>query len=372
MYGGAKNRLPDPGKVARAVKAALASYGYPSGEGATRAEPIKAVTGANGECNALSFVDDPHGATPEDICPNSGTWTVTVVAFGPSLQDIRKAIKNERFRGDIGNALRAAGATDIADNSFTSNFQSTDIVHEDKIKIQYTQKPIPSANAEKHQVVVTMTAAGDVGDYDDVKKEKLKHAIADLASAHTPSVDSSHTSIAITPGSVIITATIEVEDAATAASLLSYLREKLASPELASAAMGIAVESAATSEAKVTAAVSPPSTSPPRSDTVKPVVKPQALGEEKASNQSTNEGEVSGGGIFLIILLVLVCLTPIFCCVYARLKYGAGKEGTFFKYYLSHSNPTLPFLYIPREDRDKLYSALTLPAGTNAQKSSSV
>merc|ERR1711935_769060 len=192
-----------------------------------------------------------------------------------------------------------------------------------------TQKPIPSANAEKHQVVVTMTAAGDVGDYDDVKKEKLKHAIADLASAHTPSVDSSHTSIAITPGSVIITATIEVEDAATAASLLSYLREELASPELASAALGIAVESAATSEAKVTAAVSPPSTPLPRSDTVNP----RALVEAKASNQSTNEEEVSAGGVFLIILLVLVCVTPIFCCLFARLKYGAGKEGTFFKYY---------------------------------------
>jgi len=371
MYGGVKDRIPDQGKVARAVKAALASNGFPSGEGATSAEPIKAVTGANGECNALS-------GDIAEMCPNSGTWTVTVVAFGPSLQDIRKTIKNERFRGDIGNALRAAGATDIADNSFTSNFQSTNIVHEDKIKIQYTQKPIPSANAEKHQVVVTMTAAGDVGDYDDVKKEKLKHAIADLASAHTPSVDSSHTSIAITPGSVIITATIEVEDAATAASLLSYLREKLASPELASAALGIAVESAATSEAKVTAAVSPPSTPLPRSDTLNPRVNPQALGEAKASNQSTNEEEVSAGGIFLIILLVLVCVTPIFCYLFARLKYGAGKEGTFFKYYLSHSNPTLPFLYIPREDRDKLYLELTRPAvqlqdsGTNAQKSSSV
>jgi len=345
MYGGVKDRIPDQGKVARAVKAALASNGFPSGEGATSAEPIKAVTGANGECNALS-------GDIAEMCPNSGTWTVTVVAFGPSLQDIRKTIKNERFRGDIGNALRAAGATDIADNSFTSNFQSTNIVHEDKIKIQYTQKPIPSANAEKHQVVVTMTAAGDVGDYDDVKKEKLKHAIADLASAHTPSVDSSHTSIAITPGSVIITATIEVEDAATAASLLSYLREKLASPELASAALGIAVESAASSEAKVTAAVSPPSPPSPRSDT--PTVKPPALLEEKASNQSTNEEEVSGGGIFLIILLVLVCVMPIFCYVYARLKYGAGKEGTFFKYMLSHSNPALPILYTPLEEREKI------------------
>ena len=337
--------------VALAVEDALARNGFPSGEGATTAEPVKSVSGADGECNALSFVDDPHGATPEEICPNSGTWTVTVVAFGPSLQQIRKAVNDVQFRGNIGDALRAAGATDIADNSFdTPSFQSTKIVHEDRIEIQYNRKPVPSAGAEVHLVVITMTAAGNVGDYDDVKQEKLKHAIADLASIADPGVDSSHTSIAITPGSVVITATIEVEDAAAAATLSSHLRESLASPELASAALGIAVESAATSEAKVAAAVSPPPS--PRSDT--PTVKPStALGDAKASNQSTNE-EVSGVGIFLILLLVLICVSPICCYIFAHFKYGAGKEGTFFRYNLSHSNPRLPFLYTPLEARERL------------------
>ena len=47
-------------------------------------------------------------------------------------------------------------------------------------------------------------------------------------------------------------------------------------------------------------------------------------------------------------------MTPIFCYVYARLKYGAGKEGTFFKYMLSHSNPALPILYTPHEEREKI------------------
>merc|ERR1719424_561061 len=210
MYGGAQNRLPNPGMVALAVEDALARNGFPSGEGATTAEPVRSVSGADGECNALSFVDDPHGATPEEICPNSGTWIVTVVAFGPSLQQIRKAVNDVQFRGNIGDALRAAGATDIADNSFdTPSFQSTKVVHEDRIDIQFNQKPAPSAGAEVHQVVIAMTASGNVDDYDDAKQAKLTNAIADAA----------------------------------ACAMSSSLGKKLASPKLASAALGITVES---------------------------------------------------------------------------------------------------------------------------------
>jgi len=334
--------------VALAVEDALARNGFPSGEGATTAEPVKSVSGADGECNALSFVDDPHGATPEEICPNSGTWTVTVVAFGPSLQQIRKAVNDVQFRGNIGDALRAAGATDIADNSFeTPSFQSTKIVHEDRIDIQFNQKPVPSAGAEVHQVVITMTASGNVDDYNDAKQAKLTNAIADAAGA-----DFSATSIAITEGSVIITATIEVEDAAAACAMSSSLGKKLASPKLASAALGITVESAPTIEAKVIAAVSPLSPpSVPRST----VCKLSALGDAEAANQATkNDEAVPGWGVFLILLLVLICLLPICCYSFARFKYGAGKEASFFRYIFSHSNPVIPLLYSPFEAREKL------------------
>ena len=100
------------------------------------------------------------------------------------------------------------------------------------------------------------------------------------------------------------------------------------------------------------ATASPPSQ--PRTDLGGPV----GIAEERESNQSVADDAVPGGLVFLIILLLLCCLSPLFCYLYAHFKYGAGKEATWFKYIFSHSNPTLPFLYVPREDREALRVAL--------------
>ena len=78
----------------------------------------------------------------------------------------------------------------------------------------------------------------------------------------------------------------------------------------------------------------------------------------EGADQSVADDAVPGWGVFLIILLLLCCLWPLFCYLYVHFKYGAGKEATWFKYVFSHSNPTLPFLYFPREEREELRVAL--------------
>ena len=65
-----------------------------------------------------------------------------------------------------------------------------------------------------------------------------------------------------------------------------------------------------------------------------------------------------GWAVFLIVLLILCCLWPLCCCCYARNKYGEGNVNLWFRYRMTHSNPTLPFLYMPREDRDRIRKQL--------------
>jgi len=82
------------------------------------------------------------------------------------------------------------------------------------------------------------------------------------------------------------------------------------------------------------------------------------LAEANEAAQATSEDAVPGWGVFLIVLLLLCLLSPVFCYLYAHFVYGSGKETTWFKYRFTHSNPTLPFLYVPREDREALLLAL--------------
>ena len=80
--------------------------------------------------------------------------------------------------------------------------------------------------------------------------------------------------------------------------------------------------------------------------------------ESQESAQTKKDESLNGGIIFLIILLALCFLCPLFCCCFARGRYGAGKERLFFKFKFSHSNPTFPAFYIPYEDREKMRAEL--------------
>ena len=82
------------------------------------------------------------------------------------------------------------------------------------------------------------------------------------------------------------------------------------------------------------------------------------LAEANEAAQAVSEDAVPGCGVFLIVLLLLCLLSPVFCYLYAHFVYGSGKETTWFKYRFTHSNPTLPFLYVPREDREALLVSL--------------
>ena len=104
---------------------------------------------------------------------------------------------------------------------------------------------------------------------------------------------------------------------------------------------------------------SPPSSPPPaaRGDAGQGL-ETASLAEANEANQAVSEDAVPGWGVFLIVLLLLCLLSPVFCYLYAHFMYGTGKESTWFKYRFTHSNPTLPFMYVPREDREALLVSL--------------
>ena len=111
-----------------------------------------------------------------------------------------------------------------------------------------------------------MTASGSVSDFDDAKKTSLESSIAAVAG-----VDASDVTVAITPGSVLITATIGVPTSKTAEAVQTSLASKLgtadaASTELSTAAFSITVESvpniAGTTSPATPATTNPTSPSP--------------------------------------------------------------------------------------------------------------
>jgi len=77
------------------------------------------------------------------------------------------------------------------------------------------------------------------------------------------------------------------------------------------------------------------------------------------TSQTIGDDEVPGWAIFLIILVFVLILTPVLCYYYARTKYGADKVWIWIRYKCSHSNPTLPFLYKPREELERIRKQLS-------------
>ena len=85
---------------------------------------------------------------------------------------------------------------------------------------------------------------------------------------------------------------------------------------------------------------------------------PEGPREMGPASQTIGDEDVPGWGIFLIILIFFLILTPILCYYYARTKYGPDKAGIWLRYMCSHSNPTLPLLYKPREERERIRKQL--------------
>ena len=99
--------------------------------------------------------------------------------------------------------------------------------------------PPPHPPPSTEVVVIRMTAHGDVEDYTPNVTASLQANFATAAG-----VDASLVTIAVEPGSVLITATIAVPAAMQSYAVRNLIKTKLGTPEAASAALGITVSSA--------------------------------------------------------------------------------------------------------------------------------
>jgi len=150
-----------------------------------------------------------------------------------------------------------------------------------------------------------MTAEGSVGDFDDAKRDSLKSSIAAVAG---DDVDASAVTVAITPGSVIITATIAVPASTTAEAVQTSLASKLSTADAARTELGIPVESvpniAVTTSPATPVITNPTSPSPPPPSSPSPPPPSEsppgatggATGGADDSTATALEGESDGGG----------------------------------------------------------------------------
>ena len=245
-YSGATSRLPEAADVARAVETALVDAKFKVGDGMTTVEPVKSVAGVDKEASGAGGAGGAGGVGAGvgrrlSESDQSGTFTITVIAFASELQPISKAVRTPDFGDKVAQFLRDAGARDISDTTATFS-------------------------------PVTVVGGDVVGPNTLEKKPRTEAGGGDLAKTDEPVGGD--------------------------------------------------------------------------------------LAKTEGADQSVADDAVPGWGVFLLILLLLCCLSPLFCYLYVHFKYGAGKEANWFKYIVSHSNPTLPFLYIPREDREALRVAL--------------
>ena len=99
---GPGDRRASAEKVAEAVQVALANAGYPVGNGASIAGPVKSVS-AEAKANAGRRLQ----------ASDTETFTITVVALAPLLQPIGKVVRGLDFINAVQEALIEAGATSI-------------------------------------------------------------------------------------------------------------------------------------------------------------------------------------------------------------------------------------------------------------------
>jgi hypothetical protein len=182
--------------------------------------------------------------------------------------------------------------------------------------------PYISPRPSTESVVLSFTAAGTVDGWTRTDSSQLRRAIAQLA--HVPA---GAVSIVVAAASVLVTATIAVPPTTTAAAVQTKLASALASKELATAALGITVES----------------------DLV--ITIPTQVENEDSTDQDKDK-------MYLLVLLLLV--PPILCMAYVLVAYN-GKEFKYLSYRFSHANPFMRVGYMPKERRDALWAELKAP-----------
>ena len=153
-----------------------------------------------------------------------------------------------------------------------------------------------------------MTAEGSVSDFDDAKRTSLESSIAAVAG-----VDASAVTVAITPGSVIITATIAVPASKTAEAVQTSLANSLGTADAASTKLGIPVESvpniAVTTSPATPVITNPTSPSPPPPSSPSPPPPSESppateLEEESGGGGGAPTAAIGGGAAVAILLMV--------------------------------------------------------------------
>ena len=332
---GPLDRRPNGPQVADAVQVALANAKptpYPLGRsGLSIAGPVESVSGS-------TKVDAGRRLQTGD----TEIFTITVVALGPLLQPISKVVRNLDFINAVREALADAGRTSIYQKENAAIFAAT--LAAEKMGSPYTAADF------------TVTAVQNVDGTWSVSVEvgvKGNAANAQSAAVTLSATTNTELETALRSGSGSVKSVAPV---AVAADTISWSFD---------VELGAPLE--VVGEDKFTFALQDaPSPSPPRG-------RQPSLDEDIGSAISEKDAESLGGGIIFAITLFLLCfLPPLLCYCFARGRYGAGKEQLYFKFKLSHSNPTFPALYIPYEDREKMRAELSTKKSDTEKQDTSV
>jgi len=154
-------------------------------------------------------------------------------------------------------------------------------------------------------VVAAFSASGDVSDYDQATQDGIKTAIASEAAIATTAV-----SLDISPGSVIITATVAMPAAQAASSVDALSTGMFSSPSALQTALsavgvvGVAVEAIQTAPMAISS-LSPPASPPSPS--------PSLVAGQVAGKQGVGTGLIAG----IAVAAILAVLVPL-CIVLRR------------------------------------------------------
>jgi hypothetical protein len=339
---GPLDRRPNGPQVADAVQVALANAKptpYPLGRsGLSIAGPVKSVLGST-KADAGRRLQ-----TGDDTEINTEIFTITVVALGPLLQPISKVVRNLDFIHAVREALIDAGRTSIYQEEKAPIFAAT--LAAEKMGSPYTAADFTVTAFQNvdgtWSVSVEVDAPDNAADAQSAADKLSETKRAELETA-LRSGSGSENSVKLVANATVAADTIS----------WSFDVELDAPLEVVG-------------EDKFTFALQDvPSPSPPRS-------RRPSLDEDVSSAISDNGTESLGGGVIFLIILLLFCfLCPLLCYCFARGRYGVGKERLYFKFKLSHSNPTFPAFYIPYEDREKMRADLyTKKSDTEKQDTS--
>jgi len=275
-------------------------------------------------------------------------FTIEVVALAPLLPAISKLVREIGFLDEVRKAIKEGGATSIIDED-PAEGNAKDLVASE-LGSAYSADDVTVTPVKNDDGTVTMSvnvaakpdaqgAAATANILKAVDKEKLEDKLG---------------------VEVVGPATATVNPDGTVSWSFPVKESSLNPPVRAG---DVSYRGGPGSLQDASPAPSPPpgaaaAASPPPPSNGDGGTNPGVIPDDEGSAQTKKDESLNGGIIFLIILLVLCFLCPLFCCCFARGRYGAGKERLFFKFKFSHSNPTFPAFYIPYEDREKMRAEL--------------